>query len=220
MLCEDRTFPVPAAHTSFAGFSYLEALISRVEVTYLDQKIPESIDDLYFSPGSGVLPTRIPAPTWTPIPSAVPTQGPAPTATPVVPMISYYPVLQLIPGPLFFTPDFAIHGIEITQGIQCFNTAAGLSGCPDNSLPVVNKKDSTARIYLKANNASSTFNNIPVRLYIIANGVDLHRQFLRQNHHHDQPGAERQRQHLVQCQLQFQRRRGFLRRGRPGQPVC
>lgn len=171
LLCEARYVNVPDPHTTFVGFSYIEAFISRVSIDYGDTAISESIDDLYFSPGAGVLPTRTPAPTWTPIPTAIPTAGPTPTATSVVPMIAYQP---FVPNPQIspiILPDFAIHGIEITQGIQCFNTGSGLAGCPDNSLPVVNKKDSSARIYLKANNGFSVINNIPVRLFIRANSV-------------------------------------------------
>ncbi len=116
-------------------------------------------------------PTRTPLPTWTPIPSATPTKGPAPTATSIVPA---YPYLQpnynftSILNPL----DLSIYGIEITQGIQCFDTSKGLGSCPDNSLPVVAKKDSTARIYLKFTGSGSGLNNVPVRLHIFANSVE------------------------------------------------
>ncbi|MCU0494353.1 MAG: DUF11 domain-containing protein [Chloroflexaceae bacterium] len=68
--------------------------------------------------------------------------------------------------------DLSIHGIEITQGIQCFNTAQGLATCPDNSLPVVTRKGTTARIYLRYNGPFTSKNNVPVRLFIRANGVD------------------------------------------------
>ena len=171
IVCEARYPIVPEPHTTFVGFSIPEPLISRIWIDYGDTTLSESIDDLYFSPGAGVLPTRRPLPTWTPIPSAVPTLGPTPTATPVLPLIAYQPFIEFPLVAQINPPDFAIHGIEITQGIQCFNTAAGLAGCPDNSLQVVNKKDSTARIYVKANNAFSNYSNVPVRLYIIANGV-------------------------------------------------
>jgi hypothetical protein len=171
LLCQARYVNVPEPHTTFVGLAYPSAMISRVSIDYGNTAISESIDDLYFSPPAGMLPTRTPMPTSTPIPTAVPTAGPAPTATSIVPMYAYKPV-QFSPQVFqAFTPDFSIHGIEITQAIQCFNTASGLGTCADNSLPVVNKKDSTARIYLKASNASSVFNNIPVRLYIRANSV-------------------------------------------------
>jgi hypothetical protein len=66
----------------------------------------------------------------------------------------------------------SIHGIEITEGIQCFNTASGLAGCPDNSLPLVTKKDTAARIYLKYTGLDVSKNNVKVRLFITdANGV-------------------------------------------------
>lgn len=68
--------------------------------------------------------------------------------------------------------DVSIHGIEITQGIQCFNTAAGLATCPDNSLSVVTRKTTAARIYLKYTSLLGTsLSNVPVRLHIRAAGV-------------------------------------------------
>jgi hypothetical protein len=124
----------------------------------------------YELPGPAPTPTRTPLPTWTPIPSESPAPGPTPTATPPVFVAAYHPISNLNIGTLF-QPDLSIHGFEITEGIQCFDTSKGLSGCADNSLPVVTKKDSTARIYLKYSGLFSGANNVPVRLYLIANGV-------------------------------------------------
>ncbi|MCB0144631.1 MAG: hypothetical protein KDE50_32415, partial [Caldilineaceae bacterium] len=60
-----------------------------------------------------------------------------------------------------------------TQGIQCFDNSKGLASCPDNSLPVAAKKNTTARIYLKYSGfLSSSMSNVPVRLHIFANGVE------------------------------------------------
>jgi hypothetical protein len=59
--------------------------------------------------------------------------------------------------------------------VQCFDTSKGLASCPNNSLPVVAKKNTTARIYLKCTNlliAGCTKSNVPVRLHIFANGVE------------------------------------------------
>ena len=75
-------------------------------------------------------------------------------------------------APGLFAGDLSIHGVEITQGIQCFDTSKGLSACSDNSLPVVAKKDSTARIYLRYSGAAGSMANVPVRLHIFANGVE------------------------------------------------
>ena len=72
--------------------------------------------------------------------------------------------------PPLVLPDLAIHGIELTQGIQCFNPNQGLAGCADNSLPLVAKKNSTARIYLRNTNGLQ-LSNVPVRLFIRANGI-------------------------------------------------
>jgi hypothetical protein len=116
-------------------------------------------------------PTRTPLPTWTPIPSPTPTKGPAPTPIPIVPAYAYIqPAVNF--GQVLNPIDLSIYGIEITQGIQCFDTSKGLASCSDNSLPVVAKKDSTARIYLKYTGSGTGRSNVPVRLVITAAGVD------------------------------------------------
>ncbi|MGW8251517.1 MAG: hypothetical protein ACWGO1_12805, partial [Anaerolineales bacterium] len=173
-LCQTRLEIVPDAHTAFMGLNDLEGRIMFVVLEYFnpDQSdAPESIDDLYFAPRRGIPPTRTPMPTWTPVPTDPPAPGPTPTPTPIVPMYAYQPqVLKIFP-PLF-QADLSIHGIEITQGIQCFNSSQGLGGCADNSLPVVNKKDSTARIYLRYSSLlGGSQSSVPVRLYIRANNV-------------------------------------------------
>jgi uncharacterized repeat protein (TIGR01451 family) len=94
-----------------------------------------------------------------------------------VPPLLALPYYQFVDAPIQAFPlsDLSIFGIEITQGIQCFDTSKGLASCANNSLPVVAKKDATARIYLHCTNlilASCTKNNVPVRLHIFANGVE------------------------------------------------
>ncbi len=70
-----------------------------------------------------------------------------------------------------FTPDVSIHGIEVTQAIQCFNPDDGLDDCADNSLPLVLDKPSAARIYLRYSSVQApTLANVPVRLHIRAYG--------------------------------------------------
>jgi uncharacterized repeat protein (TIGR01451 family) len=96
---------------------------------------------------------------------------------PVIPALLALPYYQTanLASAIFNQRDLAIFGIEITQGIQCFDTSKGLAGCADNSLPVVAKKDTTARIYLKCTSlllASCSASNVPVRLHIFANGVE------------------------------------------------
>ena len=140
------------------------------------------IDDFTFTPD--LQPTSTPTPTNTPTspptatntptatPSPTPTHTPTPTPTTTPPIIA---VPYLPPGPIFapnlIKPDLSIFGIELTQGIQCFNTSEGLASCPDNSLSLVNKKNATARIYLKYSGIFGGLNNVPVRLHIRANGV-------------------------------------------------
>ncbi|UCH60854.1 MAG: hypothetical protein JSV61_05060 [Anaerolineales bacterium] len=171
-VCEWLDIPVPEPPTKFVGFADPDGRIVRVELDYGDTALSETIDDLYFSPRPGAAPTRTPVPTWTPVPTLSPTPGPAPTATPVLPMLAYKPPKIVSYQPLPLLPDLSIHGIEIIQGIQCFNTGQGLAGCSDNSLPMVAQKDSTARIYLKFSGLTgSSMSNVPVRLYIWANGT-------------------------------------------------
>lgn len=173
IVCQVR-YPgvVPEPLTAFLGVYDPDGTIVHVELTYGDTALSESIDNLYFSPRAGIPPTRTPDPTWTPVPSATPTQGPTPTATPLVPMIPYFPPSpSIILPPGLFSYDLSLYGIEITQGIQCFNTSQGLPNCPDNSLAMVAKKDATARSYIKISGLFSSMNNVPVRLHIRANGV-------------------------------------------------
>lgn len=173
IVCQTRVPNVADPHNIFVGIDTGQLNISYVEIDYGQTTLSESIDDLYFAPGPGYAPppTRTPQPTWTPIPTNTPIPGPTATATPLVPMLAYQSLPSINIGAFLTPPDFAIHGIEITQGIQCFDTSKGLAGCANNSVPVVNKKDSTARIYLKASNVSSVRDSIPVRLFIRANNV-------------------------------------------------
>lgn len=95
-----------------------------------------------------------------------------PLATPLLRALPYRPIFN---GPLVAIPssDLSIHGIEFTQGIQCFDTSQGLASCADNSLPMVARKSTTARIYLRISGGASVANNVPVRLVLIdANNVE------------------------------------------------
>ncbi|HLF91506.1 MAG TPA: hypothetical protein VI451_21355 [Anaerolineales bacterium] len=172
LVCEFFYSPVPEADMAFVGMYDPNGSIFQVKLDYGDTGVSEVIDDLYFSPRAGIPPTRTPDPTWTPVPSATPTEGPTPTATPLIPMFPYLPpVLDILLPPFLFNYDLSLHGIEITQGIQCFNPSQGLASCPDNSLPVIAKKDATARTYIKISGIFSSMSNVPIRLYIRANGV-------------------------------------------------
>jgi hypothetical protein len=114
-------------------------------------------------------PTRTPMATWTPIPS-VPTPGPMPTPTSQFVFYPYQPIKIIDSSPLL-QGDLSLHGIEITQGIQCFDTSKGLTNCPDNSLPVVTNKSTAARVYIKFNHAFLTQrSNVPVRLFMRRDG--------------------------------------------------
>jgi hypothetical protein len=171
LLCQMRLYPVPDSHTQFMGLNDPDGRIVSVTIDYGKSTLSESIDDLYFAPRRGIPPTRTPMPTWTPVPTSTPIPGPSPTPTSVLPMYAYTPPLVHI-FPVLLKPDLTINGIEMTQGIQCFDPSKGLSTCADNSMPVVDQKDTTARIYLKYSGGNGTsMSNVPVRLYLIANGV-------------------------------------------------
>jgi len=116
-------------------------------------------------------PTRTPAPTWTPIPSATPSPGPTPTVQPPVLAIAYLPIDPILVA-VAVKPDLSIYGIEITEGIQCFDTSKGLGSCPDNSVPLVTRKDATARMYIRYSGISTSMSNVRVRLHIFANSVE------------------------------------------------
>ncbi|RME63120.1 MAG: hypothetical protein D6790_05235, partial [Caldilineae bacterium] len=113
-------------------------------------------------------PTRTPTPTATRIPNA--TDTPTPTPTPQFNFLPVGPVV-LVDRPSILNADLGIHGIEITQGIQCFDTSKGLADCPDNSLPVVAGKLTAARVYLSYSHIFlSQRSNVPVRLYMSVDG--------------------------------------------------
>lgn len=183
IICQVRNTPVPVAHTEFIGLTDPDGRIASVALDYGSTGQTESIDDLFFAPYSPPKPTatatatptrtRTPTPTRTSTPTATRTPSATPTATPGLPFvvaIPYKPVLKFAPN--LFTGDLSIYGIEITQGIQCFDASKGLTTCPDNSLPVVAKKDTTARIYLRYTGTLGSMANVPVRLHIFANGVE------------------------------------------------
>ncbi len=167
LICSVRNQPVPESYSEFIGLYDPNGQIASVTLDYGKTLLSESIDDLYFTYNpTPVTPTVTPSPT--------PTFTPTPTPLAVAPVVAapYYP-LKVSVIPALLKPDLSIFGIEITQGIQCFDTSQGLAGCADNSLPLANKKDATARIYLRnASLFSTSLAGVPVRLHIFANGVE------------------------------------------------
>ena len=141
--------------------------------------------DMLASAGSGYVRVKsnetspLPSPTRTPLPTATPTSTATripdatntPTATPT-PQFSFMPFnpVRNFQQPVILNSDLSVFGIEITQGIQCFDTSRGLANCPDNSLPVALGKLTAARVYLKYTNLIfPTRSNTPVRLYMSVN---------------------------------------------------
>lgn len=189
-ICIVRNVPVPDDITEFIGVHDPAGRIASVTLDYGNTTIAEVIDDLVYAPASPATATPTatststtvaPSPTPTNTPTATntpPAPSPTPTNTPLVagPIVAapYFPLQPVLVAP-FLQSDLTIAGIEITQGIQCFDTSKGLAGCADNSMPVSVKKDATARIYLKCTNpivVNCSRNNVPVRLHIFANGVE------------------------------------------------
>lgn len=122
--------------------------------------------DTSFVVSGGATPTPTPAPSPTP---------PPPTPTPHVPPFAYLPYNRPFAdylAPFLNFEDFSIFGVEFTEAIQCFDTSQGLSGCPDNSLPLVNQKDAAARIYIKYSGQAFSKAGIPVRLHLFAAGKE------------------------------------------------
>jgi hypothetical protein len=127
-----------------------------------------------------VTPTPVVTSTPTPTPTVVP-PTPTPTATQgggfLTDILPYFPLPEpfVILEPLI-NEDLSIHGIEVTQGIQCFNAGAGLAGCPDNSLPLVINKSTVARVYMDYSNIFPFItqrDDVQVRLYLRWNDDDF-----------------------------------------------
>ena len=189
LICQTQR-RAPEPHTQFIGLHDPLGRIASITLDYFETSLSESIDDLFFAPAPPVLtatptptepPTATPTPTFTPTSTLIATPTRTPTRTPTSTPTSAFPPIVAIPylPPQLVVPialpqfDLSIHGIEITQGVQCFDTSKGLAGCADNSLPLVNKKDATARIYLKySSGMGGSLSNVPVRLHIFANGVE------------------------------------------------
>jgi hypothetical protein len=47
--------------------------------------------------------------------------------------------------------QFSVQGIEITQGVQCFDNSEGYTNCPDNFLELSDHKPALVRVYLNHN---------------------------------------------------------------------
>ena len=171
IICKVANTPVPESYVEFIGIYDEQGRIASITLDYGKSLLNETIDDLYFAYSPGEPGSETPSPT----PTAQPTPTSTPTSLTVAPVqaLPYYPLKEFTAILPVIKPDLSIYGIEITQGIQCFDTGKGLAGCADNSLPVATKKDAAARIYLKYSSLFGTsLSNVPVRLHIFANGVE------------------------------------------------
>lgn len=173
IICRAFYSPVPDAHTVFLGVYDPQGAIMQISLDYGNTSLSEAIDDLYFAPRKGsTVPTRTPVPTWTPVPPPTATPGPTPTPTPNFPVFPFIEPAVQVPPPFLTNYDLSFYGIEVTQGIQCFDTGNGLSACPDNSLPLAASKSTVARIYMKYSGPFDHLSNVPVRFHIrLLNGT-------------------------------------------------
>ena len=114
-----------------------------------------------------------PTPTRTPTatPTSTATFTPTPDTTPEGVALPVNPVVVITPFTAVNT-DLSLFGVEMTQGIQCFDTSAGLANCPDNSLPLVADKIAAARVYVRYNHPISlATNNIPIAVHYRIGGA-------------------------------------------------
>lgn len=99
-------------------------------------------------------------------------EGPyVPVQVPLIPVMP--PLAQ--PGP---TPpnaiDVFVRGVEVSQGIQCFDQSSGYTSCPDNSLQLISGKQTVVRVYLGCTGcAGQTLYNLDVDLDWIPNKATI-----------------------------------------------
>lgn len=168
-----RTSKGPVSTTTLSPFIGLRdpfGAIRAIAINYEASEKAVVIDDLRFTydvqsltptPTNTATPTNTPTRTPTRTPTATPTPFPlvAPTLKPFIDL-----PLQEKEIPLF-VKDLSIWGIEVTQGIQCFDPSEGLANCADNSLPLVGGKQTVARVYLRySGNYSDAEVVVPVTL--------------------------------------------------------
>jgi hypothetical protein len=67
--------------------------------------------------------------------------------------------------------DLTVLGMEVTQGIQCFDPSVGQRDCEDNSLPLVAGRPTVVRLYVAANLApGQAVSGVTARLYVRREG--------------------------------------------------
>ncbi len=109
--------------------------------------------------------------------AAAKTLGVEATATfSVTPPLRIMPYLRPLPPPTVQLRDIDLFpsGVEFTQGIQCFDTSEGLTGCADNSLPLVLGRTTAIRIYLGLGGRTreDRIDDVPVRFHYRHHGGD------------------------------------------------
>lgn len=145
----------PVSATTLAPFIGLRdpfGKIRAIAIDYSPSTQAVMIDDLRFTyDAQSITPTPTNTPTATNTATPTATRTPTPTRTPfplVAPTVKPYQDLPLQQKELpFFVNDLAIWGVEVTQGMQCYDTNNGLTDCPNNSLGLAARKKTVVRVY-------------------------------------------------------------------------
>ena len=74
--------------------------------------------------------------------------------------------------PLLPDLDFNVLGMEVSQGIQCFDASVGDTECADNSVPLVANRPTVVRVYVEAGGVPffETISGVTGRLYVRREG--------------------------------------------------
>ena len=87
------------------------------------------------------------------------TSTPTSTSTP-----THTPTHTVTPTPAY---DITIKDVEITQGIQCLDTSTGVTGCADNSIPLVRGKSTVLRVFPQVNMVGGALPNVSVDAVLV-----------------------------------------------------
>lgn len=176
-ICRVAKGPISTTTLSpFIGLRDPFGAIRAIAVDYGASEKAVVIDDLRFTyDAQAITPTA--TNTATPTPTRTPTPTPTPTRTPfsfAIPTPAPYLDLPLQEKELpFFVNDLAIWGVEVTQGIQCYDTSQGLTNCPNNSLPLAAGKKTTVRVYPRyIGHVQDAEVPVEVRVVVCADGAD------------------------------------------------
>lgn len=152
-ICRVSNGPVSATTLApFIGLRDPFGQIRAIAIDYGASTQAVTIDELRFTyDAQSITPTPTNTPTATNTATPTVTRTPTPTRTPfplVAPTTNPYKDLPLQQKEVpFFVNDLAIWGVEVTQGMQCYDTSSGLSNCANNALGMAARKKTVVRVY-------------------------------------------------------------------------